>query len=105
MTGSTVPSMSSCPIKMISAVIFRTVTERCSIPPLTSSSMTSPLPILKETPEVTGRQRYSRDSRPDVTTPKEMVETMEVKYGKANRVWVMVGTPKSLLKRYNPAWR
>lgn len=60
-------------------------------------------------------------NRPDVTTPKEMVEAMETKYGKANRVWVMdrgmvseknlefmrasgarylVGTPKSLLKKY-----
>lgn len=60
-------------------------------------------------------------NRTDVTTPKEMVETMEVKYGKANRVWVMdrgmvseknlafmrasgtkylVGTPKSLLKKF-----
>ena len=28
-------------------------------------------------------------NRSDVTTPKEMVETMETKYGKANRVWVM----------------
>jgi transposase len=58
-------------------------------------------------------------NRSDVTTPKEMVEAMETKYGKANRVWVMdrgmvseknlefmrasgarylVGTPKSLLK-------
>jgi transposase len=60
-------------------------------------------------------------NRSDVTTPKEMVEAMETKYGKANRVWVMdrgmvseknlefmrasgagylVGTPKSLLKKY-----
>ena len=28
-------------------------------------------------------------NRSDVTTPKEMVEVMETKYGKANRVWVM----------------
>ena len=61
------------------------------------------------------------DNRPDVTTTQEMVEIMEVKYGKANRVWVMdrgmvsednleslrstgarylVGTPKSLLKKF-----
>lgn len=60
-------------------------------------------------------------NRPDVTTPQEMVEMMERKYGKANRVWVMdrgmvsednleylrvsgarylVGTPKSLLKKF-----
>jgi transposase len=60
-------------------------------------------------------------NRTDVTTPKEMVEMMETKYGKANRVWVMdrgmvseknltfmrasgvrylVGTPKSLLKKF-----
>ena len=60
-------------------------------------------------------------NRPDVTTPQEMVEVMETKYGKANRVWVMdrgmvsednlefmrssgarylVGTPKSLLKKF-----
>jgi len=60
-------------------------------------------------------------NRTDVTTPKEMVEVMETKYGKANRVWVMdrgmvskknlefmrvsgarylVGTPKSLLKKF-----
>jgi transposase len=60
-------------------------------------------------------------NRTDVTTPKEMVEAMEVKYGKANRVWVMdrgmvseknlafmrasgarylVGTPKSMLKKF-----
>jgi len=60
-------------------------------------------------------------NRPDVTTTQEMVEIMEVKYGKANRVWVMdrgmvsednleslrstgarylVGTPKSLLKKF-----
>ena len=28
-------------------------------------------------------------NRPDVTTTQEMVEIMEAKYGKANRVWVM----------------
>jgi transposase len=60
-------------------------------------------------------------NRSDVTTPKEMVAAMETKYGKANRIWVMdrgmvseknlefmrasgagylVGTPKSLLKKY-----
>lgn len=60
-------------------------------------------------------------NRPDVTTTQEMVEIMEAKYGKANRVWVMdrgmvsednleylrstgarylVGTPKSLLKKF-----
>jgi transposase len=60
-------------------------------------------------------------NRTDVTTPKEMVEVMETKYGKASRVWVMdrgmvseknltfmrasgarylVGTPKSLLKKF-----
>ena len=60
-------------------------------------------------------------NRSDVTTPREMVEAMETKYGKANRVWVMdrgmvsernlefmrasgarylVGTPKSLLKKF-----
>jgi len=60
-------------------------------------------------------------NRPDVTTPKEMVKAMETKYGKANRVWVMdrgmvseknlefmresgarylVGTPKSLLRKF-----
>ena len=60
-------------------------------------------------------------NRPDVTTTQEMVEVMEAKYGKANRVWVMdrgmvseenlsslrstgaryvVGTPKSMLKRF-----
>jgi transposase len=60
-------------------------------------------------------------NRPDVTTTQEMVGIMEAKYGKANRVWVMdrgmvsednleflrssgaryvVGTPKSLLKKF-----
>jgi len=60
-------------------------------------------------------------NRSDVTTPQEMVDIMESKYGKANRVWVMdrgmvseknleylrtagarylVGTPKSMLKRF-----
>jgi transposase len=60
-------------------------------------------------------------NRTDVTTTQEMVEIMETKYGKANRVWVMdrgmvsednlefmrssktrylVGTPKSLLKKF-----
>jgi len=60
-------------------------------------------------------------NRPDVTTTQEMVEVMEAKYGKANRVWVLdrgmvseenlefmratgarylVGTPKSLLKKF-----
>ena len=95
------------------------------------------------------KRGYSRDSRPDcpqvciglvaskeglllafeifdgnwvdVTTTKEMVQAMESKYGKANRVWVMdrgmvsdenleylrttgarylVGTPKSMLKKF-----
>ena len=60
-------------------------------------------------------------NRPDVTTTEEMVEIMESKYGKANRIWVMdrgmvsedniefmqergaryiVGTPKSMLKKF-----
>jgi len=60
-------------------------------------------------------------NRPDVTTPREMVAIMEAKYGKADRVWVMdrgmvseenlsflrstgaryvVGTPKSMLKKF-----
>jgi transposase len=60
-------------------------------------------------------------NRVDVTTPKEMIQIMEGKYGKANRIWVMdrgmvsednldymrqkdarylVGTPKSLLKKF-----
>lgn len=60
-------------------------------------------------------------NRTDVTTTQEMVLMMETKYGKANRVWVMdrgmvsegnlefmrnsnagylVGTPKSLLKKF-----
>ncbi len=60
-------------------------------------------------------------NRPDVTTTQDMVEIMEAKYGKANRIWVMdrgmvsednleylrstdarylVGTPKSLLKKF-----
>jgi transposase len=60
-------------------------------------------------------------NRTDVTTTEEMVEVMEAKYGKANRVWVLdrgmvsednlefmrtsgarylVGTPKSLLKKF-----
>ena len=60
-------------------------------------------------------------NRVDVTTTKEMVQIMEDKYGKANRVWVMdrgmvseknlefmrkigarylVGTPKSMLKKF-----
>ncbi len=60
-------------------------------------------------------------NRPDVTTTQEMVEVMEGKYGKANRIWVLdrgmisednlefmrmtgarylVGTPKSLLKKF-----
>jgi transposase len=61
-------------------------------------------------------------NRADVTTTQEMVEIMEAKYGKANRVWVMdrgmvseenleylrssgarylVGTPKSMLKKFD----
>jgi len=60
-------------------------------------------------------------NRADVTTPQEMVQVMEVKYGKADRVWVLdrgmvsednlefmrrsgarylVGTPRSLLKKF-----
>jgi transposase len=60
-------------------------------------------------------------NRPDVTTTQEMIHMMETKYGQANRVWVMdrgmvseknlefmresnarylVGTPKSLLKKF-----
>lgn len=60
-------------------------------------------------------------NRPDVTTVEEIVEIMEEKYGQAERIWVMdrgmiseenlaflrqrgarylVGTPKSMLKRY-----
>jgi transposase len=60
-------------------------------------------------------------NRPDVTTTKEMVQVMEAKYGKANRIWVMdrgmvseenldhmrkvgarylVGTPKSMLRKF-----
>lgn len=60
-------------------------------------------------------------NRPDVTTTQEMVQMMETKYGKANRIWVMdrgmvsednltfmrkvgirylVGTPKALLKKF-----
>jgi hypothetical protein len=60
-------------------------------------------------------------NRTDVTTTQEMVEIMEAKYGKAGRVWVLdrgmvsednlafmrnskarylVGTPKSLLKKF-----
>ncbi|HWQ68409.1 MAG TPA: IS1634 family transposase [Patescibacteria group bacterium] len=60
-------------------------------------------------------------NRPDVTTTKEMVLTMESKYGKADRIWVMdrgmvsednlefmrqrgarylVGTPKSMLRTF-----
>lgn len=60
-------------------------------------------------------------NRVDVTTTKEMVQALESKYGKANRVWVMgrdmvsdenlaslratgarylVGTPKSMLKKF-----
>lgn len=60
-------------------------------------------------------------NRTDVTTAQEMVELMETKYGKANRVWVLdrgmvsednlefmrnskarylAGTPKSLLKKF-----
>ena len=60
-------------------------------------------------------------NRPDVTTTEEMVRAMEAKYGKANRVWVLdrgmvseknlefmrkanarylVGTPKSMLKKF-----
>jgi transposase len=60
-------------------------------------------------------------NRPDVTTTQEMLKAMEAKYGKANRVWVLdrgmvseknlefmresnarylVGTPKSMLKKF-----
>jgi len=60
-------------------------------------------------------------NRPDVTTAQEMVQVMEAKYGKANRVWVLdrgmvsednleflrtsearylVGTPRYLLKKF-----
>jgi len=61
-------------------------------------------------------------NRVDVTTPKEMIQIMESKYGKANRIWVMdrgmvnednldymrqkgarylVSTPKSMLKKFD----
>ena len=60
-------------------------------------------------------------NRVDVTTTQEMIQIMETKYGKANRIWVMdrgmvsednlaymrqkgarylVGTPKSMLKKF-----
>lgn len=60
-------------------------------------------------------------NRPDVTTAQEMVQVMEAKYGRANRVWVLdrgmvsednleflcssgarylVGTPRSLLRKF-----
>jgi CRISPR/Cas system-associated protein endoribonuclease Cas2 len=60
-------------------------------------------------------------NRVDVTTPKEMIQIMESKYGKAKRIWVMdrgmvsednleymrqkgarylVGTPKAMLKKF-----
>lgn len=60
-------------------------------------------------------------NRSDVTTMQEVVETMEARYGKSNRIWVMdrgmisqenmeflkagkrryiVGTPKSMLKKF-----
>jgi transposase len=60
-------------------------------------------------------------NRVDVTTTQEMVQIMETKYGKAERIWVMdrgmvsednldymrgkrarylVGTPKSMLKKF-----
>ncbi|PJC72632.1 MAG: hypothetical protein CO012_11695 [Syntrophobacterales bacterium CG_4_8_14_3_um_filter_49_14] len=60
-------------------------------------------------------------NRGDVTTTQEMIQVMETKYGKANRIWVMdrgmvsednldymrgkgarylVGTPKSMLKKF-----
>ncbi len=60
-------------------------------------------------------------NRTDVTTMQEIVETMEARYGKSNRIWVMdrgmvseenleflkeesrryiVGTPKSMLKKF-----
>jgi len=63
-------------------------------------------------------------NRSDVTTVEHIVETMEGRYGRANRIWVMdrgmvcednieylkqgcrryiVGTPKSLLRRYEQA--
>jgi transposase len=63
-------------------------------------------------------------NRSDVTTVEQIVETMEGRYGRANRIWVMdrgmvcednieylkqgcrryiVGTPKSLLRRYEQA--
>jgi len=63
-------------------------------------------------------------NRRDVTTVEEIVETMEARYGKADRIWVMdrgmiseenveflkegqrryiLGTPKSMLKQYEQA--
>jgi transposase len=60
-------------------------------------------------------------NRVDVTTPKDMIQIMESKYGKANRIWVMdrgmvsednldymrqkgarylVGTPKAMLRKF-----
>ena len=65
--------------------------------------------------------RYSTATGADVTTTEEMVLAMERKYGKANRIWVMdrgmvseeniefmkergaryiVGTPKSMLRKF-----
>lgn len=64
---------------------------------------------------------YFEGNRVDVTTPKDMIQIMESKYGKANRIWVMdrgmvsednldymrqkgarylVGTPKAMLKKF-----
>ena len=40
-------------------------------------------------------------NRTDVTTMREMVETMETRYGKANRVWVM---DRGMVSRKNLAW-
>jgi transposase len=40
-------------------------------------------------------------NRTDVTTMREMVETMETRYGKANRVWVM---DRGMASRKNLAW-
>jgi transposase len=64
-------------------------------------------------------------NRNDVTTLREIVETMERRYGSADRIWMLdrglvseehvawlkahrrryiVGTPKSLLRRFERAW-
>ena len=119
MTDSTAPSMSFCPTKTHYAIISSNAMVNFSGVSSTSlfSDITSTYFEGNMHGNSQAKRGYSRDSRPDcsqvciglvaaregfpivfeifdgnrpdVTTTREMVEITEMKYGKANRVWVL----------------